>query len=1004
MPSADKKKIKKTKKSTTKKTKAKLNTNFVPFLLLAAALLSETCLIFNTQTGNAGKFVHMVLTGMFGASAYLLPAGLLIISFYYFEMLRRKTLSFKYVLLAIFCIFFSAAHSVLGFEGLSALTISPKDYFYSGTQGASGGFIGGVIGKLLVTMFSDTFGAVMAIIVCICALSFFIGTGSGGIWGIIFTRLGVKHAPAKKTPVPVKQKTVPETIEEPARPTEVMKKQSFSQKNVDTTVFNSFSYGDTFKNADTIDAFSTLDLRESSKDNSREQGQTKAPEGSLYTGYTHIPTDKNGRPTAYSPFANPFANRNDILGNDNGYQKKTEAPKRSGRAYSPFSNPIESINDRETQKQSSALPPQAYIACDAKDSYGNTSPASAKSPESVSGYSFSENIFPNADIEEPGSDTPSESTAFFDISAKPDPVSVVDIEAPVFEEDGSKNIDYERYSEDIDDEEDDDFEENSEPPFEVEDIRVTSSTSNTEIKRVHPSHSQIMDVEEEDDSHAKNKYAPRYPNYVYPKFDLLDPPRQTQTMSEDDILEVKNKLLGKLASFKVEASLSGYSVGPTVTRYELTPGPGVKVKQITSLIEDLSLELQSDGVRIAAVPGKSVIGVEVPNEHVSVVSLRSLIENREFIEAKSKITVCVGLTVTGKPIYMNIDDMPHVLIAGETKSGKSVAINCMILSLLYRASPDEVQLILIDPKRVELNIYSKIPHLIMPVIDDPKRAAAALQWAVNEMDRRYVLLDEMGVRNRDEYCELREKHPELECMPQIVIVIDELADLMLQVRDHVEGQINRIAALARACGMHLVVGTQRPSVDIITGLIKANIPARISFKVSSQQDSRIIIGSNGAEKLIGRGDMLYQATGAGRLRVQGAYVGGSEIKRVLKFINDNNGVAQFDAEVMHQLDSEYDKMNKNKKQEYFDDDDDATVDGYEPDFDLMCRAIEYVMESGKTATNNIQRHLRVGFNRAADIVDAMESLGFISAKNGSRPRDVLVDWEMYEQWKLSRRP
>ena len=496
-----------------------------------------------------------------------------------------------------------------------------------------------------------------------------------------------------------------------------------------------------------------------------------------------------------------------------------------------------------------------------------------------------------------------------------------------------------------------------------------------------------------------------YPNYVYPSSVLLEQRSAETTVTEDDVIEVKNKLLGKLASFKIEAALVGYSAGPSITRYELAPGPGVTVKAITNRIEDIALELQSDGVRIATVPGKSVIGIEVPNKKVSVVSLRSLIENRDFMDAKSKITVCVGLTVTGKPIYMDIDDMPHVLIAGQTKSGKSVAINCMLLSLLYRTTPDEVQLILIDPKRVELNIYAKVPHLAMPVIDDPQRAAAALRWAVCEMERRYEMMDNLGVRNRDEYYELKAEDPSLEYLPQIVIIIDELADLMLQVREHVETLINRLAAKARACGIHLVVGTQRPSVDIVTGLIKANIPARISFQVSSSADSRIILGAVGAEKLLGRGDMLYQATGAGRVRVQGAFVSSSEIKRVTKFIIDNNGEAVFDPEVMRQLDVETDKINKtNKKAPAEDADSGSYVDSSEADFEYICKAMEYVFESGVTTTNNIQRRLRIGFNRAADIVDTLENLGFISRRNGSKPRDILIDPEQFEQWKVRNAP
>lgn len=512
----------------------------------------------------------------------------------------------------------------------------------------------------------------------------------------------------------------------------------------------------------------------------------------------------------------------------------------------------------------------------------------------------------------------------------------------------------------------------------------------------------------EEEQEYRDRSEKLYPNYVYPSSVLLEQYPVQTTVTEEEVIEVRDKLLGKLASFKIDATLVGYSAGPTITRYEIEPGPGVTVKSITNRADDIALALQAEGIRIATVPGKSVIGVEVPNKNVSIVSLRSLIENRDFMESKSKITVCVGLTVTGKPVFMNIDSMPHVLIAGQTNSGKSVAINCMLLSLLYRTTPDEVQLILIDPKRVELNIYSKVPHLIMPVIDEPKRAAAALRWAVNEMERRYEIMDNLGVRNRKEYYELKEQDPSLEYLPQIIIVIDELADLMLQVKEHVESLINRIAAKARACGIHLLVGTQRPSVDVVTGIIKANIPARIAFQVATGNDSRTIFDTAGAEKLLGKGDMIYQATGSGKVRLQGAFVSSSEVKRVAKFITDNNGEVRFDPEIMRQLDAETERINKTgKKQSGFsthDNEGSGSGFGLTFDYENICRAMEYVLQSGITSKNNIQRYLHVGYNKAADIVDQLEDLGFISPRNGSKAGEILVSYEDFMDWKMRNAP
>lgn len=490
--------------------------------------------------------------------------------------------------------------------------------------------------------------------------------------------------------------------------------------------------------------------------------------------------------------------------------------------------------------------------------------------------------------------------------------------------------------------------------------------------------------------------------YVYPSTDLLNPIEAQQQIPEEEINKVADKILRKLASFRVNAKLVGYSVGPSITRYELEPGEGVRVKAISQLLDDISLELAADGVRIEPhISGKSALGVEVPNKKVSIVPFRMLVENPAFKKAKSKITVCVGLEVTGAPVFMDIDDMPHVLIAGQTKSGKSVAINCMLLSLLFRVSPDEVKLILIDPKRVELNIYGKIPHLVMPVVDEPNRAAAALSWAVKEMERRYNIMEKYGARTRDEYRKKSAGDPNREDFPQMIIIIDELADLMLQVREHVEPLINRLAAKARACGMHLLIGTQRPSVDVLTGLIKANIPARISFKVAEQVDSRTILGNVGAEKLLGRGDMLIQPTGAPRMRVQGAYVDGDEITRVVEFITEKNGEPNYDQDIMAQIDEEAKVMCHIKKRGG--DADDAGAEREKKKDPLFYNAVEIAVTNQSVATSSLQRFLEIGYGRAAKLIDTMERMGIVGPPNGSKPREVLMDMEQYQVWRLDQR-
>ncbi len=987
--------------------------SIIPFVLLVISILLESCLIFPNGTGAVGKAVHSFMCGILGAVSYLIPAGLLMIAFFFFEIRRTHATVVKAVSLSLFVLFFAACQSVFGDPGLSdSLNISVL--YQNGIAGIGGGAIGGLIGKLFILAFDRNFSVVISAVICVLALSVFVGPKKVGLWHHFFSAVGKKLP--KKAPKPAEEKKVsvsepaaaapssepaptPPPTAEPARIETTISQPEPSRPPIPAD-YNPFSYADGLVSSIPSEIpQATAPTPSASTPISPEPISEKKEEPKKTASF--VPAVKNKKSTAYSPFATIDCDEQEALVNSTARKNPSSQNSSSGGdSYSPFSDPMKSMQD--THRTDKNLPPQAYIACGAEypQKSAQTPPQSDTPVEKKGGISKifrrGEDIPPQPDIysNESPIQTPPQPTPSYAVPpqepAQGRPSAFTPPKpSPEPERKAQRVIQPDYYS----------------PPFEMEDVEEDEEYTDDEVEvDADVMYETPTSAPENGDIRQVYGCEPRYPDYVYPTFDLLDPPKPLNQISEAEVMEIRNTLLEKLSSFRIEATLSGYSVGPTITRYEITPGPGVKVRQITALTDDLALALQSDGVRIATVSGKSVIGVEVPNEKVSTVSLRALLESREFINAKSRITVCVGLTVTGKPVYMDIDDMPHVLIAGETKSGKSVAINCMILSLLYRASPDEVQLILIDPKRVELNIYSKIPHLVMPVIDDPRRAAAALRWAVNEMDRRYMLLDKMGVRNREEYCELRKQDPSLECMPQIIIVIDELADLMLQVREYVEELINRLAAMARACGMHLLVGTQRPSVDIITGLIKANIPARIAFKVSSAQDSRIILGGIGAEKLLGRGDMLYQATGAGRMRIQGAFVSGTEIKRLTNFLIEKNGPAEFDPEILRALDAEMDRMNKSsKKSTYTDDDDDGgAVDGYEPDFDLLCRAIEYILETGKTSTNVIQRVLHVGFNRAADITDALEDMGFLSHKEGNRPREVQVTWEMYEEWKMRK--
>ncbi|GLC32692.1 FtsK/SpoIIIE family DNA translocase [Clostridium omnivorum] len=467
--------------------------------------------------------------------------------------------------------------------------------------------------------------------------------------------------------------------------------------------------------------------------------------------------------------------------------------------------------------------------------------------------------------------------------------------------------------------------------------------------------------------------------YRYPTVDLLVQNNQSKLNKEDkkELINNANKLEETLVSFGVEAKVVQVTKGPSVTRFELQPSAGVKVSKIVNLADDIALNLAASGVRIEApIPGKAVVGIEVPNRDLTAVHLREVIESPEFSTSTKNLTFCLGKDIGGNCVVSDLTKMPHMLIAGATGSGKSVCINTLIISILYKYSPEDVKLLMIDPKVVELNVYNGIPHLLIPVVTDPKKAAGALNWAVNEMTRRYKLFADNGVRNIEGYNELVAKGKLQSKLPLVVIIVDELADLMMVCPNDVEDYIGRLAQMARAAGMHLVIATQRPSVDVITGVIKANIPSRISFAVSSQIDSRTILDTAGAEKLLGKGDMLFYPVGESKpLRIQGAFISEDEVEKVVSFIKNQKNEVEYKTEILDHLDKEVSKNSESEEDE------------------LLNESIKIVVESGQASTSLLQRRLRIGYNRAARIIEQLEEKGFISAKDGSKPRQILVDKE-----------
>ena len=495
---------------------------------------------------------------------------------------------------------------------------------------------------------------------------------------------------------------------------------------------------------------------------------------------------------------------------------------------------------------------------------------------------------------------------------------------------------------------------------------------------------------------AQNQAAAK-PEYCFPPIDLLKKPARGAADGTEEMRENSRRLNETLASFNIDAHIINVTRGPSVTRYEVELDKGVRLNKLTGCADDIALSLGASGVRIAAVPGKiSVVGIEVPNRAVTTVSLREVLDSNEFTGAKSKSSIGLGKSIDGNCVVGNIAKMPHLLIAGTTGSGKSVCMNSIIISLLYKAGPEDVKLIMVDPKMVELGIYNGIPQLLIPVVTDPKKAAGSLQWAVTEMLRRYKMMSDLGVRDLESYNSIVTAEEGGQKLPQVVIIIDELADLMMVAAKEVEDSICRIAQMGRAAGMHLIIATQRPSANVITGLMKANIPSRIAFSVASAMESRIILDTMGAEKLVGKGDMLYAPIGSGKpLRVQGCFVTDGEVEAVAEYVKDNFQ-AEYSQEVLEDIEKKAQQTGSGKKATASDPEpNDEELDGDE----MLPAAVDVILETGQASVSMLQRRLKLGYARAARIVDEMEEKGIVGPFQGSKPRAILITKEQWEARK-----
>ncbi|MGO3018906.1 MAG: DNA translocase FtsK 4TM domain-containing protein [Anaerococcus sp.] len=510
----------------------------------------------------------------------------------------------------------------------------------------------------------------------------------------------------------------------------------------------------------------------------------------------------------------------------------------------------------------------------------------------------------------------------------------------------------------------------------IEDNNIKYKENNDDFSEENFKEAKINEykTKQVDFSELDETFKKEYSNYNYPSIDLLLDNEKAHKVDNSDIKQKAKLIEETLKSFGIGGRVVQINVGPTVTCFELKPARGIKVSRILNLADDLSLALATSEIRIEApIPGKSHVGIEVSNKNKEIVTFKEMITSDEYINSKYKIPFAIGKSISGKPEVTGIEKMPHLLVSGATGSGKSVCINTIIMSVLYKHSPDEVKLLMIDPKVVELSIYNGIPHLIMPVITDPKKASSSLFWAIREMERRYKLFEETHVRDINSYREMQEIDDTIEKLPYIIIIIDELSDLMMTAASEVEDYITRLAQKSRACGIHLIIATQRPTVDVITGTIKANIPTRIAFAVSSQVDSRTILDMAGAEKLLGKGDMLFAASDAMKpIRIQGAFVSDGEVLKVVESIKEVNQ-SEYDEDAIETVEEKTQVVNN-------------------PDEDeLLPNAIEIVVNEQTASVSLLQRKLKIGYARAGRIVDQLEQRGLIGGYEGSKPRKVLVD-------------
>lgn len=934
----------------------------IPYVLIVVAVFLGVSLLLNVfcNRGNVlesdpashwmgliGYYLCYGLFGTFGPAVFVLPILLLNLAFFWKRYVDNRILISKFIASLLFLVLFSAL--IHTFYLIPEKRDIPTEHLlYYGARMVSGGIVGGKLSYLLVSYLNVVGTIVLSLCLLAVTLFYCLGMTPQLVWNHLRAARAIKRAEraeARDEEERRKEEAKKERAEKPSVPTD--KRAPMPMPTLDPS-------GGTrpFVPADVS--------RKMAEEAKTSQGQ---PTG---TGVAEKPID--GTPQRAPSAVNPAKNRDsaiDPIFPQSADARQTRRVPKEDRNFD-LKNVFINLDDKSTPSERSyaKLPPEVPL----RSGQQRPAPASTR----TAGASGANPASPARTPATESKRTPMRANA---------PTKAGD-GAIVRRSAAGDGQDY------------------GLTPEEFERLEAEKGVrAGSKNPKAAPSLKSVKPAAEK--SGKGQDSAPKVSKtgekkYVFPPISYLHPAEPMTPENEEEIRACVRLLEETLQNFRVNTTEIDYAYGPTVTRYEVFPAPGVRVRSFVNLADDIALALASGGIRIEApIPGKSAVGIEVPNKTRCTVFLRQLVESKAFRDSKSRLTACLGADITGKPLIFDIAKMPHLLVAGTTGSGKSVCINCVIMSLLYKARPDEVKLVLIDPKKVEFSVYKNIPHLMAPIVTTPKDAAGALQAAVEEMERRFELFEQVGVPNLAAYNEITKDDPDMPFKPHIVIIIDELADLMMTASDEVETAICRIAQKARAAGIHLIVGTQRPSVDVVTGLIKSNIPSRIAFTVASQVDSKTILDYAGAEKLAGRGDMLFAPIGAMKpARVQGAFVDEKEVERICEFLRATNGTAQFDETFiskLKELAAQCGSKNKGGGMDALPTGEGADGKGDQKYVD----AVRVAVEEKRISTSLLQRKLEIGYSRAAKIIDRMQAEGLVSAPDGAKPRTVLITPEEF---------